>query len=123
MPCGVQVVGVDKSEFNADVSQRRHQNISFYNLDAFDVSAVLALNKPFTVIFVDISGSQNVGETRMPAACPSFWPGREQQCACMHGRVPLRMPPRAWGEVGRIVWSVRPLGSSGNWPKVQAAHP
>eukprot|EP00494_Astrolonche_serrata_P024176 UN24434 len=36
-------------------------NIFFHELDAFDISSVLQLNKKFNVIFIDISGNRAVG--------------------------------------------------------------
>ncbi|GIL46898.1 hypothetical protein Vafri_3765 [Volvox africanus] len=56
-----EVIGIDKSPFNTRVAQKRYPNIEFLEIDAADISALQRLNKPFTKIFLDISGSQPVG--------------------------------------------------------------
>jgi hypothetical protein len=58
-----QVIGIDKSEFQTSVSQSRHANIEFFNMDAFDVGAVLRrFGRRFTVLYIDVSGNRSVGD-------------------------------------------------------------
>lgn len=58
-----KVIGIDKSEFQTCVSQKRHSNIEFFNMDAFDVGAVLRkFGRRFTVLYVDVSGNRSVGD-------------------------------------------------------------
>ncbi|GLC43074.1 hypothetical protein PLESTM_001427900 [Pleodorina starrii] len=56
-----EVIGIDKSSFNARVAQGRYPQIEFHEIDAGDISALQRLKKQFTKIFLDISGSQPVG--------------------------------------------------------------
>ncbi|GFR43912.1 hypothetical protein Agub_g5046 [Astrephomene gubernaculifera] len=56
-----EVIGIDKSPFNVNVAQGRYPQIAFHEIDAFDISGIQKLNRPFTKIFLDISGSQPVG--------------------------------------------------------------
>lgn len=57
-----RVVGADKSDNRLARARamRDQQNASYELLDCFDVSALLKLG-PFTKIFIDISGSRDVG--------------------------------------------------------------
>eukprot|EP01026_Neomeris_dumetosa_P046724 TRINITY_DN39870_c0_g1_i1.p3 TRINITY_DN39870_c0_g1~~TRINITY_DN39870_c0_g1_i1.p3 ORF type:complete len:155 (-),score=8.27 TRINITY_DN39870_c0_g1_i1:260-724(-) len=54
------VLGVDKSEFQYLQAKQRFPDIDFLNIDAFDVSTILALDKRFNKVFIDVSGSRDV---------------------------------------------------------------
>ena len=57
------MIGIDKSEFQTSVSQSRHTNIEFFNMDAFDVGTVLRrFGRRFTVLYIDVSGNRSVGD-------------------------------------------------------------
>lgn len=51
-----EVIGTDISEECIETARRRHPDLRFEVLDAFDVNAALALGREFTKIYVDISG-------------------------------------------------------------------
>jgi len=51
-----EVVGTDVSPECIQEARRRHPDIQFEVLDGFDVRAAQALGKPFTKIYIDISG-------------------------------------------------------------------
>jgi hypothetical protein len=49
-------VATDISQDCVDRAKERHPGIRFEVLDAFDVRAALELNRPFTKVYIDISG-------------------------------------------------------------------
>jgi 2-polyprenyl-3-methyl-5-hydroxy-6-metoxy-1,4-benzoquinol methylase len=51
-----EVIGTDISEECIAEARKRHPEIRFEVLDAFDVRAVLNLGKQFTKVYIDISG-------------------------------------------------------------------
>lgn len=51
-----EVIGTDVSPEVIARARQRHPHIRFEVLDAFDVRAALDLNKPFTKVYIDISG-------------------------------------------------------------------
>lgn len=51
-----EVLGTDVSEKCIDRARKLHPDIRFEVLDAFDVRSALQLQRPFTVIYVDLSG-------------------------------------------------------------------
>eukprot|EP01024_Parvocaulis_polyphysoides_P010628 TRINITY_DN13649_c1_g1_i3.p2 TRINITY_DN13649_c1_g1~~TRINITY_DN13649_c1_g1_i3.p2 ORF type:complete len:156 (-),score=25.02 TRINITY_DN13649_c1_g1_i3:128-595(-) len=57
-----KVVGVDKSDFQFQNATIRFPNVQFFNIDAFDVSKILALDLKFNKIFIDISGNRDIGD-------------------------------------------------------------
>mmetsp|Transcript_39549 Transcript_39549/g.87985 ORF Transcript_39549/g.87985 Transcript_39549/m.87985 type:complete len:186 (-) Transcript_39549:569-1126(-) len=57
-----QAVGVDKSKGQAQRAQTRNPKIAFFEVDAFDISAIIKLGFKFTIIFIDISGNRPVGD-------------------------------------------------------------
>ncbi len=50
------VVGADISPACIERARERHPHLQFAVLDGFDVRAVLALGKPFTKVYLDLSG-------------------------------------------------------------------
>ena len=50
------VVGTDISPECIERARERHPHLQFAVLDGFDVRAVLALGKPFTKVYIDMSG-------------------------------------------------------------------
>ncbi|KAJ3328758.1 hypothetical protein HDU76_009346 [Blyttiomyces sp. JEL0837] len=63
-----EVHGVDKSPAQHNHSSTRyppstHPNLHFHNLDAYtDLRTILSLNKPFTHLFIDVSGNRKIGD-------------------------------------------------------------
>jgi trans-aconitate methyltransferase len=55
-PCCQEVIGTDVSLDCIERARQRHPGIRFEVLDAFDVRAALALDRPFTKIYMDLSG-------------------------------------------------------------------
>ena len=51
-----EVVGTDISLECVGRARQRHPGLRFEVLDAFDVRAALALGRPFSVIYIDVSG-------------------------------------------------------------------
>jgi hypothetical protein len=51
-----EVIGTDISSECIDRARERHPDLHFEVLDAFDVRAALELGKPFTKIYIDMSG-------------------------------------------------------------------
>ncbi|MDP6124538.1 MAG: class I SAM-dependent methyltransferase [Candidatus Latescibacteria bacterium] len=51
-----ELVATDISQDCVDRAKERHPGIRFEVLDAFDVRAALELNRPFTKVYIDISG-------------------------------------------------------------------
>jgi len=51
-----EVIGTDVSRECIARARELHPGIRFEVLDGFDVPAVLALNRPFTKVYIDISG-------------------------------------------------------------------
>lgn len=51
-----EVVGTDVSQKCIDRARESNPNIRFEVLDAFDVRAALEMQRPFTVVYVDLSG-------------------------------------------------------------------
>lgn len=67
--CFEQAFGIDKSPSQIAKAASRHQhqhNLSFHLTDAWDLNSVLrvtaAAGVTFSVVFVDVSGSRNVGD-------------------------------------------------------------
>eukprot|EP01025_Chloroclados_australasicus_P037970 TRINITY_DN38849_c0_g1_i1.p2 TRINITY_DN38849_c0_g1~~TRINITY_DN38849_c0_g1_i1.p2 ORF type:complete len:151 (-),score=1.14 TRINITY_DN38849_c0_g1_i1:57-509(-) len=57
-----KVVGLDKSLFQYQRAQERFPLVRFENIDAFDISSVLALGYKFNKIFIDVSGSRDISD-------------------------------------------------------------
>jgi hypothetical protein len=55
-PLCKEVIGTDVSLECIERARQKHPGIRFDVLDAFDVRAALALGKPFTKIYIDMSG-------------------------------------------------------------------
>ena len=58
-----EVIGTDVSAACIARARREHPGIRFEVLDAFDVRAALALERPFTKIYIDMSGLSGYGHT------------------------------------------------------------
>lgn len=51
-----EVIGTDISPVCIERARARHPDLHFEVLDAFDVRAALALGRPFSAIYIDLSG-------------------------------------------------------------------
>jgi precorrin-6B methylase 2 len=51
-----EVIGTDVSPECIEVARRKHPDLRFEVLDGFDVRAALALGRPFTKVYIDMSG-------------------------------------------------------------------
>lgn len=67
----LQVFGIDKSPSQVAKAVSRHQqqhtNLSFHQIDAWDLNSVLKLTAAagvggFSIVFIDVSGSRRVGD-------------------------------------------------------------
>ena len=54
--CAGEVVGTDISRECVDRARDRHPGLDFRVLDAFDIKAVLEMGRPFTKMYMDLSG-------------------------------------------------------------------
>jgi len=55
-PCCREVVATDVSPECIQAARQKHPGLRFEVLDAYDLQAVLRLNRPFTKIYIDVSG-------------------------------------------------------------------
>ena len=51
-----EVIGTDISAECITRARQRHSDLRFETLDAFDARAALAFNRPFSLIYIDVSG-------------------------------------------------------------------
>lgn len=51
-----EVIGIDVGEEGVLRARERHPHLRFEVIDAWDMEAVLKLNRPFTKVYLDVSG-------------------------------------------------------------------
>jgi len=100
----LQAIGIDKSASQVAKAAIRHQqqsNLSFHQIEAWDLNSVLKLaagaGVQFNVVFIDVSGSRRVGDVdelilKYEQVCAEVDPDTRTACSLPSRPATIQLP-------------------------------